>query len=97
MRLKDVMRELPSLDDGLTICAREPWTGDSEMTLVRVDSMSKLPDWIVSSGLKYFLEVSVAREILEIPEAQSLRDTEKLRLLIYYASNDAYPRWVFEK
>ena len=51
----------------------------------------------IDDGYEYFLEDSVLREILEMPEAQTLSEEAKVDLVIYYAENDAYPSWVYEK
>jgi hypothetical protein len=93
MKLQDIYRDLSKLGDDLVIFAVEPWTPDSEAMLLRSE-----PDGSVekSNALgKYFLEVLVAREVLETGEERRLSDQDRLRLLIYYAENDAYPEWLY--
>jgi hypothetical protein len=80
-----------------TICVREPWTPEAEARVVAVDEQSRLPTDALADGYKYFLEASLAREVLEVlhdrPSPSSAEDACKL--LIHYAENDAYPEWVY--
>jgi len=55
-----------------------------------------VPSDLTTLGLEYFLEVHVAKEVLEVLSGRKASKDEKLRLLIFYAENDAYPDWVFE-
>jgi len=48
-----------------TICLRAPWTADSQVRVVEVDEEGRLPAEALSGGLKYFLEASVALEVLD--------------------------------
>jgi hypothetical protein len=45
--------------------------------------------------LRYFLEVSVAKEVLSIFGARQTTDVERRLLLLYYATYDTYPEWVY--
>jgi len=97
MKLIDAIRHVDDESEDMTICARRPWRADSDACLVRVPAMSKIPKQVIDDGYEYFLEDSVLREILEMPEAQTLSEEAKVDLVIYYAENDAYPSWVYEK
>jgi len=91
MTLEDVVRDIESVDEKTTICARKPWTAGSEAQLVEtVDG--RLPTSIKEQGSVYFLEVYVARDILSqyVDVAQRTLE-EKVKFLIYYAENDAFP------
>ncbi len=90
MTLEQIVARLDELDDGFTICAAgsPSCTPQSPAELYH---SSDVPD---RCELPYFLEVSVAKNVLhawsyarsgKIPD---LRD--KCRALIYYAENDAY-------
>ena len=46
-------------------------------------------------GFEYFLEVSLAKEVLSVFGARQPTDAERCRLLLYYAMHDAYPDWVY--
>lgn len=65
LQLGDAIRQLASLDQDATIFAAEPWTHDSETIVAIEPDSGGIPDEVAQRGLKYFLEVSVAREVLE--------------------------------
>lgn len=97
--LRDMVKWLEGAEESelsmKTICLRVPWTADSEARVVELDKESLPPD-ALSDGLKYFLETSVAREILDglrknVPTKSTTEDS--CNLLLYYAENDAYPPW----
>ena len=94
MKLIDVIRRVDEVEDK-TVCLRRPWTAESEACLASVAPMSKIPEKILSEGYEYFIEGSVLREVIEIPEASEISDKEKADLIIYYAENDAYPSWIY--
>jgi hypothetical protein len=90
MKLIEVIGNLESADNSLTICAaRTPeWSGASEAELRpsnRVNSESKPP---------YFLEVAVAKDVVRawsfVRNGRLPTLSEKCEALIYYAENDAY-------
>jgi hypothetical protein len=94
--LRDAVMQLADLDRRLTICVRRPWSGDAECVLVVPDAAERLPPSAADNGFAYFLEVFVALEAIEVfAEAKPTLD-EKVRLLVFYAENDAYPEWVYE-
>jgi len=90
MTLFEIIRNLESLDDNLTICAaRSPeWTEDSNAILTQ--------SYIAAADcpIPYFLEVSVAKDVIRAwSHARSGRvptSHECCEALIYYATNDAY-------
>jgi hypothetical protein len=89
MTLLEAVESLNSLDDQSTIYAAEPWTATSQ-TIVANEAKGDLTVALQEGGLKYFLEVFVAREVLE----DWITDTEptlqdKCVRLIQYAKNDA--------
>lgn len=96
MKLIDAIRNIDEAD-GMTICARRPWRADSEACLVAVAPLSKIPEHIAEDGYEYFLEYSVLREVLEMPEAEKVSEERKVNLAIYYAENDAYPAWIYRE
>jgi len=61
--LLEVVRDLASLDEAFVIYAAEPFTENSEVILVPDVASGSLP--MEMSGLRYFLEVSIAREFIE--------------------------------
>lgn len=93
MRLEDVVRWLEVFaDDSVTICARKPWTADSDTELVKTDERGGIPQSVKAQGFAYFLELFTAREIMEpYVETQARTLKEKLAFLIYYAEHDSFP------
>jgi len=91
-KLIDLVMTLESLDENATIYAAEPWSGESP-AMVEVEPPSGgLPDGAAHAGLKYFLEVFVARDFLAdwesgLDKATSAR--ERCDRLIRYAVDDA--------
>ncbi len=100
--LRDVAKWLEGLNEReawtKTICLRAPWTADSEACVVEVDEEGRIAPDALSEGFQYFLEASVALEVMEVPRHRPTRPTteEACRLLIYYAENDAYPEWAYK-
>ena len=92
MKLIDVVANLNSLNSDATIYAAEPWTFDS-IAIVEVEPPSGgFPEEAVRQGLKYFLEVSIARDFIEDWESKRSKvhsDTQRCERLIRYAVDDA--------
>jgi hypothetical protein len=90
VRLGDAVRQIESLDQDLTIYAQEPWNADSEIEFAPCDQ--RVMADMNSRGLTYFLEIFVAKEILENWVAERPRsDAERFAFVVYYARNDAFP------
>jgi hypothetical protein len=96
MRLFDTIQDLDNLDAYGVICARLPWHPDAECSVVRANEDLGIPAETKSAGLQYFLEVNVAREVLEVFDQRTPTPEEKFQLLVYYAENDGFPEWVYE-
>lgn len=96
MKLIEVVSELSTIDDWKTICVAPPWCEESECKLIDLDERHQVPNDVLISGFKYFLEVHVALEVLEVFGAKKISVGDKVRLLVFYAENDAYPDWVYE-
>ena len=81
-----------------TICLRAPWTTDAEARVVETDEDGRIPPDALSDGLRYFLETTVAREVLDVLRGQPTKSAteDACSLLLYYAENDAYPEWVYK-
>ena len=92
MKLIEAIRELASLDDDGVIYASKPWTPSSEAVVADGPDSGAPPDEAKRLGLKYFLEVFIAREVLEgwlsnLDTKPTLEDT--CARIIEYAINDA--------
>ena len=94
MTLKDVVAQLETLDEDAILVARRPWSAGSEVRLVEPDEEGGVPEDVVAEGFDYFLEVEVAREVLEpLVGREDVPLEKKLEGLIYYATHDAFPDW----
>ena len=91
-RLGDVIDRLSEFDSEDTIYASEPWTGDSEAIVMREPTTRGLTSEALDAGMKYFLEVSIAREFVEDWLASLSRQPTRSAVcqrVIDYAINDA--------
>ena len=96
MKLRDALDQIGLLDDDAVIFARKPWTLDTDADVHALDSNLRVPTPITDLGLMYFLEASVAKEVLEaFGEREPTADARRA-LLMYYAEHDAHPEWVHQ-
>ena len=63
-KLIDVVATMESLEEGATIYVGGPWSSESPAIVEVEPSSGGLPAAATKAGLKYFLEVFVAREFL---------------------------------
>jgi hypothetical protein len=93
MTLAEIIENLDDFEEADTIYAAAPWTPDSNAVVATEPEAGDLPLVARELGLKYFLEILIAREVLtgcaaalghELPLAQQVEQ------VIYYALNDAY-------
>lgn len=96
MMLANVLDQISQLADDEVIFAKKPWTLSSEADVGRLDIDFRVPKVISDRGLEYFLEVSVALKVLEAFGARKPTQGECRALLMYYAEDDAYPKWVYK-
>ena len=92
MSLIETVHRLDSFDQESTIYVSEPWTESSTALVILEPESRALPKGAENLGLKYFLEVFVAREFLDGWIAHLEREpttVEKTARLIQYAINDA--------
>jgi hypothetical protein len=92
MTLLEVIRNLESFDGEGIICARKPWTENSQAVVIVEPGARRLPTEAEKLGLEYFLEVFIAREFFEDWTANlDAKPTlqQKCARLIKYARNDA--------
>jgi len=96
MNLEHIFDNLNQLPETICIFARKPWQPSSEAAAAPLGQNFEVPADLLSLGFEYFLEVRVAREVLEVFSNKPSTKENKLRLLIFYAENDAYPDWVYK-
>jgi hypothetical protein len=97
MKLINALDQIQEIQDNNNdvIFAKKPWTLDSEADIKPLDIELRVPKEIIDIGLTYFLEINVAKEVLEVFNERVPTNEERYALLIYYAENDAYPDWVY--
>lgn len=96
MKLQDALDQIDRLSDDQVVFARKPWLLDSDAEIGMLDFDLHVPATVTSRGLDYFLEVSVAKEVLDVFGERKPSSEQRRALLMYYAENDAYPQWVYE-
>lgn len=92
MTLADILSSLDSFDPEGTIYATEPWTRDSAAIVAREPETGALPDEAEALGMKYFLEVFVARDFVADWKSALRREPTPQQTcdrLIRYAIHDA--------
>ena len=94
--LREVVARLGSLGREQMICCRKPWSENAECVVVAPNADLTVPEAVRAAGYGYFLDVPTALEVLEVFGDREPTLVERVRLLLYYAENDAYPEWVYQ-
>ena len=99
-RLADIIARLSEFDIDDTIYAREPWTEGSDAMVAREPEPDEEHEYgglpapeATAAGLTYFLEINLAKELVEQLIASSSDDLSASAVcggLIHYAINDAW-------
>jgi hypothetical protein len=97
MRLMEIVKQLDTLDLDAIICVQRPWSPVAECIITLPAADFGIPAEVKEAGFMYFLEVHVAHDVLRIFGDNAPTEDERIRILIYYAENDAYPEWVYER
>jgi hypothetical protein len=91
-KLGAVLVSLDSFDAEHTIYAAEPWSKESKTVVAHEPETGGVPEEAQAQGMKYFLEVFVARDFLEdwktTLNKEPTRD-EVCARLIHFAIHDA--------
>jgi hypothetical protein len=96
MKLTEIIEQLSTLPDETFICVRRPWGRTSDAVLVPFTPDLRIPNEVKECGFEYFLEVSVAAEILEPFLKVRPTPSQVFDFVLYYAENDAFPDWANE-
>jgi hypothetical protein len=96
MTLEEAITTIDTAGDDAVIFARKPWSATADSTIDSLDSALRVPQSLRDAGFEYFLEAAVAKEVCEVFGSRPPSLDEKVRLLLYYAENDAYPEWVYD-
>jgi hypothetical protein len=99
-RLADIIARLSEFDIDDTIYAREPWTEGSDAMVAREPEPDEEHEYgglpapeATAAGLTYFLEIYLARDLVEQLIASSSDDLSASAIyggVIHYAINDAW-------
>lgn len=92
MTLIEIIRDLDSFDSEGIICAKKPWSENSEALVVVEPQAQRLPAEAEKLGMDYFLDVFVAREFLEDWSANLNAEPtlqQQCARLVQYAITDA--------
>jgi hypothetical protein len=95
--LKEVLNQIDRLTEDDVIFAKRPWHMDCEAMVAQLTENFGTPASVTESGFKYFLDVPVAREVLEVFGSKTPSEQERRELLLHYAEYDGYPTWVYER
>lgn len=90
MKLLEAVQQIATLDGESTIYARLPWSSTSDAQLAVEGSEEERK--AKAAGLRYFIEVFIARDFLEdwrASEKKPPTDEQCCERLIEYATNDA--------
>ena len=92
MTLLEIIGDLESFDNEGIICARKPWTENSEAIVIVEPQARRLPAEAERLGMDYFLDVFIVREFLEDWTANLDAEPtlqQKCSRIIKYAITDA--------
>jgi hypothetical protein len=88
--LLEIIDRIDEFDDEDVIFVRPDWGPRSDAEVFRLTEELKVPERPKELGLKYFLEVAIAREVLEsFADQPTVTSLEKCRRVIKYAIDDA--------
>jgi hypothetical protein len=95
MKLGQLLDQIETLSDYDIVYAKRPWGPNSDAILLRLDE--DLTKSMSDQGFEYFLEVSIAQELLESFGSKLRSAADRHNLIIHYAENDAHPDWIFDR
>ena len=95
--LADLVDRLPALEDDAVICVRRPWSEQAEARLCQLNEKLSVPADVKSAGFDYFLEASVAKEVIGVFVAiESRRDTRSPASFCTMQRMTLIRNWVYE-
>lgn len=96
MTLGEVVKNLENIQDDLVIYIERgsKWSCESQVILAHESENGLVPSNVAAFDMEYFLEVFLAKSVLEdwvaSKEDETLTWKKKCDVLLYYALNDAY-------
>jgi len=92
MRLREILLKSDELDENDVVYAKKPWSLEAEARVVGFAPGDIVPRLLQDAPLEYFLEAPLIADIrLQVAEGGGDLE-EALRILMYYAENDAFPQ-----
>lgn len=90
--LQQLLDGLASLSDEETLYAAQPWSPSSDAVSLEEDSPEA--DDAQARGLKYLLEVDLAKDVVDVwsqwRDGRQPTSSEVVEAVIHYAEHDAY-------
>lgn len=91
MTLREILNKSDELSEYDVVYATRPWSLESEARVIRYEANEHVPRLLSDSSYEYFLESALIRDIRMQVEDAGNPTAEALRVILYYAENDAYP------
>ena len=96
MKLQQAILDVLDSDDEAVIFAKCPWTAESDSVISTLTESHGIPEEMKKSGFDYFLEKEYVENLLVFRSRRRISIEQFVDLVIFYASNDAYPSWIFD-
>jgi hypothetical protein len=93
MTLAEALDRIQSLGDEDIVFAVRPWTLGTEAAIGLLDDEYGVPQAYKDRKLEYFLEASLAKELLADFHDRGFTKDQRRDFLVYYAEHDAFPSW----
>lgn len=91
MKLREILINSDGLDEFEVIYAKRPWSLNSEACVVQYQPDEMVPRLLSEDCFEYFLETPLIKDIRKQIEDAGGSSSDVLRILLYYAENDAFP------
>lgn len=93
LSLGDAVFSVTNCEDNLAICARQPFTSESEAVLVSLTPDYRVPDEVLEKGFSYFLGKEDTLRLLEVLSERRVSRQAQVEFLAHFATFDTYPSW----
>lgn len=91
MQLREILLKSDELDENDVVYAKRPWSLEAEAKVVGFAHGDTVGRHLQDAPFEYFLEAPLIADI-RLQVADRVGDPEEaLRILLYYAENDAFP------
>jgi hypothetical protein len=91
MKLREILNKSDELGEYDVVYAKRPWSLDTEACIIRYGPDESVPRLLSDSFYEYFLESALIHDIRTQVEDAGNPIAEAMRVILYYAENDAYP------